>query len=184
MRRTSLLSLSVLTLTGAFLFTGCTVERSYEGYSDAQPMISQNFANMMQQGGDGYLAGRVGAVSVDNAATVDAYGQGYGDEYSSDLNSYDGSEWAMAGLWVEGASLNSLELGQAYTFSSTGYSDVTAGGIGCSDNGGGGDYFDEGFEEVTIVVEEGEEETDRVVMFTGEFPNGNEVEGGFSLTAE
>ncbi|MCP4500348.1 MAG: hypothetical protein GY822_10350 [Deltaproteobacteria bacterium] len=187
MRRTSLLSLSVLTLTGAFLFSGCTVERGYENYSEAQPMMSQSFANMLVDGQAGYLVGQVGAVGVDAPASVNYYNDDYDDYNNSesvDLNVYDGNDWSMAGLWVENGSLNSLELGETYTFRANGMgNEMTASGIGCSDNGNA-DYYDETFDEVDIVVEEGSSDDERLVMFTGSFPNGNEVEGAFNLAAE
>ncbi len=151
-------------------------------------MMSQNFANMLVDGQAGYLAGQVGAVGVDAPANVNYYDvsfEGYGDEGESvDLNVYDGNDWSMAGLWVSGGSLKSLELGETYTFSNSGMgNEMYASGIGCSDNGNGNDYFDESFDEVEILVEENGED-ERLVMFTGSFPNGNEVDGAFSLTSE
>ena len=182
MQRNLVTTLSLIAATSAMLVTGCTVERAYENYGGGSETISDSFATMRYSDASGVLLGDLGPLQIDAPADVDVYSE---PEMSSvNLNSYPEGNWGMAGLNFWGGSLNDLELGRSYTFNAADYGrdDISVEGIGCSDSTGGWDVFDEPLEEIEILVEEGETEGDREVLFTGTFYDGSQVDGAFELT--
>jgi|GEM_PF-1830093 len=183
MRLNLVTTLSLIAATSAMLVTGCTVERAYDNYGGGSETINDSFAAMRYSDATGVLLGQLGPLDIDAPADVDVYDAEPG--YTSvNLNSYPEGNWGMAGLNFSGGSLSDLELGRTYTFNASSYGsdDIAVEGIGCSSTTNGMDGFDEPLEEIEVLVEEGEQEGELEVMFTGSFYDGAEVDGAFEMT--
>ncbi len=139
---------------------------------------------------DAVLMGQVGSFrDVNHPAEVMAYNETYGDQKASyvQLDVYDDNRWAMAGLNFEGVNLDDIEVGETRTFAEMRSFDndmdaqeVNVYGIGCSSVSDGG--YDEPFAEVEVTALE--DDGEKVIDFTGTFPNGEELSGTFPANSE